>query len=72
LHEIKILVALFFLFSICRNKWRVFLPDFVSQVFVFIDDYTVKKGCRFSHPSPAGMPLTKLSLAGNNLITPGQ
>ncbi len=23
-------------------------------------------------PSPAGMSLTKLSLAGNNLITPGQ
>jgi hypothetical protein len=30
-----------------------------------------KKGYRFS-PSPAGMSLTKLSLAGSNLIIPGQ
>jgi hypothetical protein len=32
--------------------------------------YTVKKGIRF--PSPAGMSLTKLSLAGKNLIIPVQ
>jgi hypothetical protein len=32
--------------------------------------YTVKKGYRFSLP-PARMSLTKLSLAGNNLIVPG-
>jgi hypothetical protein len=32
--------------------------------------YTVKKVIDF--PAPAGMSLTKLSLAGNNLITPGQ
>jgi hypothetical protein len=33
--------------------------------------YTVKKGYPF-FPSPAGMSLTKLSLAGNNLIIPVQ
>jgi hypothetical protein len=33
--------------------------------------YTVKKGSRFS-PSPDGMSITKLPLAGNNLIIPGQ
>ncbi len=33
--------------------------------------YTVQKGYRF-FPSPAGMWLTNLSLAGNNLIIPGQ
>jgi hypothetical protein len=33
--------------------------------------YTVKK--RFAiFPSPAGMSITKLSLAGNNLIIPAQ
>jgi hypothetical protein len=32
--------------------------------------YTVKKLSFF--PSPAGMSLTNLSLAGNNLIIPGQ
>jgi hypothetical protein len=32
-------------------------------------DYTVKKVSGFPIP-PAGMPLTKLSLAGNNLIIP--
>jgi hypothetical protein len=32
--------------------------------------YTLKKVKGF--PSPAGMSLTKLSLAGNNLIIPGQ
>ncbi len=32
--------------------------------------YTVKKGYDF--PSPAGMSLTRLSLAGNNLSIPGQ
>jgi hypothetical protein len=34
--------------------------------------YTVKKGYLSIFPSPAGMPLTKLSLAGNNLIIHGQ
>jgi hypothetical protein len=34
--------------------------------------YTVKKGWRFSHPQPAGMSLSKISLAGNNLIIPAQ
>ncbi len=33
--------------------------------------YTVKKGIAV-FPSPAGISLTKLSLAGNNLIIPGQ
>ncbi len=33
--------------------------------------HTVKKRLPV-FPSPAGMPLTKLSLAGNNLIIPGQ
>jgi hypothetical protein len=33
--------------------------------------YNVKKRLLF-FPSPAGMSLTKLSLAGNNLITPVQ
>jgi hypothetical protein len=33
--------------------------------------YTVKKRLTV-FPSPAGMSLTKLSLAGNNLIIPGQ
>jgi hypothetical protein len=35
------------------------------------DRYTVNKGYRFSRPHAAGMPLTKLSLAGNNLIIHG-
>ncbi len=34
-------------------------------------DYIVKKRLTF-FPSPAGMSLTKLSLAGTNLIFPGQ
>jgi hypothetical protein len=34
-------------------------------------DYTVKKKM-IVFPVPAGMSLTKLSLAGNNLIIPGQ
>jgi hypothetical protein len=33
--------------------------------------YNVKKRSAI-FPSPAGMSLIKLSLAGNNLITPGQ
>jgi hypothetical protein len=32
--------------------------------------YTVKKKLAI-FPSPAGMSLTKLSLAGNNLVIPG-
>jgi hypothetical protein len=34
-------------------------------------NYTLKKRLAV-FPSPAGMSLTKLSLAGNNLILPGQ
>ncbi len=30
-----------------------------------LNDYTVKKGYRFSRPQPAGMSQTRLSLAGN-------
>jgi hypothetical protein len=36
-----------------------------------IANYTVKKRLAV-FPSPAGTSLTKLSLAGNNLINPGQ
>jgi hypothetical protein len=35
-------------------------------------EYTVKKGYRFSRPQPGRMSLTKLTLAGNNLINSGQ
>jgi hypothetical protein len=38
---------------------------------VGLGGYTLEKRLLFS-PSPAGMSLTKLSLAGNNLIIPGQ
>jgi hypothetical protein len=40
---------------------------------VVLVGYTVEKGYRFSFfLSPAGMSLTKLSLAGNNLIIRGK
>jgi hypothetical protein len=46
--------------------------SFVSAEIQYIEasSYTVKKVIVF--PPPAGMSLTKLSLARNNLILPGQ
>jgi hypothetical protein len=46
------------------------LKESISTKFLWAH-CTVKKGSRFSR-SPAGMSLTKLSLAGNNLIIPAQ
>jgi hypothetical protein len=42
-----------------------------EQTKPFLKGYTVKKKLAI-FPSPAGMSLTKISLAGNNLIIPGQ
>jgi hypothetical protein len=42
-----------------------------EYVEIDINHFTLKKRLAI-FPSPAGMSLTKLSLAGNNLILPGQ
>jgi hypothetical protein len=50
----------------------LFLLRSCISIFIFeeLTTYTVKKRLTM-FPSPAGMSLTKLSPAGNNLIIPG-
>jgi hypothetical protein len=50
---------------------NLMLHNIDNQRFISAVRYTVKK-VQAVFPSPAGLSLTKLSLAGNNLIIPGQ
>jgi hypothetical protein len=67
----------------CHRSKRIAKKDAGHVLFEFLfhgeaglcrlstNDTLIKKGDRL-FPSPAGMSLTKLSLAGNNLSIPGQ